>query len=68
MSNKFMGLEIERKGRTMYIRQNKMIEKMLPRYGMQDSRPVTTPMNPKDTEKEGDGSNNFKLDVKKFSL
>lgn len=68
MPNKFVGLEIERKGKIMYIHQNKIIEKMLRRYGMQNSRPVTTPMNTKDAEKKSERSNNFKVDIKKFSL
>lgn len=61
MPNKFVYLEIERKRRIMYIHQNKMIEKMLHRYGMQDSRPITTIINTKDAEKKGEGSNMFPL-------
>jgi hypothetical protein len=51
---KFVGIEITRdiENNTMYLHQTKLTEKILKRFGMEDSRPVKTPMMKREGEKK----------------
>ena len=40
----FVGLQIQQKKDGIYITQSKYIKEILKRFGMEDSRPVGTPM------------------------
>ncbi len=44
--SKFIGLELERVGRTIFIHQKKIINKLLNKVGMSNCKPCSTPMVP----------------------
>ena len=55
--NHFLGLEVERKKKGLFLGQQKYAKNFLKRHGMIDCKPISTPMDPNVRLQEDEGKN-----------